>query len=380
MKFLELCLSPDLGGLELYVERCCRMLSETDELHGVLNAQGRLAGRLRDAGHTTSFLGTGYKPLPWIRARKLAGIIDGNGIALVHVHWGNDLPLASLAKRLSKVQPALVYTRQMQITQSKKDAYHRVVYEQMDLMLTITRNLERSARDYLPDGASERVRTLYYGVREPQKPADESERDKIRNEAGIPHVAFLCGLFGRLQHEKGQHLLIEAIARARDQGDEIHALIVGHEMENGYHQTLREMAMRHGIPDCIHFLDFVENPQRYMQACDCVVLATREETFGLVLAEAMRAGVAVIGSDRGGVPEIIENEKSGLMFESMDAADLGKQLSRLKNAPGLRQRLAADGKDRADRLFDQEAHFRSLREIFEEVEARRREDHNRVKQ
>lgn len=371
MRILELCLSPDLGGLELYCERCCRMLSASDEVHATLNLQGRLAERLRDAGLTTSYLGHGFKPLPGMRARKLARIIDENEIDLVHLHLGDDLPLASIAKRLSGTKPALVYTRQMQITRPKKDLYHRLVYDQMDLMLTITRKLERSARDYLPQGANERVRTLCYGVKNPGEAVDETSRNAIRHDAGIPRDVFLCGLFGRLQREKGQYLLIEAIARNRDRGDTIHALIVGHEMQSGYRDTLRNKASEFGVGDRVHFLDFVERPQRFMQACDCVVLATKEETFGLVLAEAMRARVAVVGSNRGGVPEIIEHEKSGLLFESMDANDLANQLSGLNDSPQLREKLAANGKERADRLFDQEAHFRTLREILVKVEAER---------
>jgi len=371
VRVLELCLSPDLGGLELYCERCCRTLSESDEVLATLNPKGRLAERLRDTGLTTSYLGHGFKPLPGMRARKLARIIDENEIDLVHLHWGADLPLASIAKRLSGTRPALVYTRQMQITRPKKDLYHRLVYEQMDLMLTITRKLEQSARNYLPQGANERVRTLYYGVSGPGESIDEMTRRAIRRDAGVPSDVFLCGIFGRLQHEKGQLLLIEAIAINRDRGHAIHGLVVGHEMQSGYRDTLRNKASELGVGDRVHLLDFVEGPQRFMQACDCVVLATKEETFGLVLAEAMRAGVAVVGSKRGGVPEIIEHERSGLLFESMDANDLANQLSRLNDSTQLRERLATNGKERAERLFDQEAHFRALREILVEVEAER---------
>ena len=66
------------------------------------------------------------------------------------------------------------------------------------------------------------------------------------------------------------------------------------------------------------------------------------------------------GSDRGGVPEIIEHEKSGLLFHSEDADDLYRQLSRLWSDREFCSQLALAGKERADEMFDEELHFPAL--------------------
>ena len=101
-----------------------------------------------------------------------------------------------------------------------------------------------------------------------------------------------------------------------------------------------------------------------MPAFDVVVLATEMETFGLVLIEAMRSGVAVVGSNAGGVPEIIEDGVSGLLFEPGNAADLAAKLRRYCMDRDLRRRLAAAGKARADSLFALERHYQDLKQMF----------------
>ncbi|MBT8118490.1 MAG: glycosyltransferase family 4 protein, partial [Gammaproteobacteria bacterium] len=108
-------------------------------------------------------------------------------------------------------------------------------------------------------------------------------------------------------------------------------------------------------------------PQQLMQICDCICLTTYEETFGLVLPEAMRAGVAVIGSDKGGVPEIIAHQKTGLLFESENAESLYQQIAQLYDDPAMKQRLASEGRKKADSTFDNDLHFDKLENILSDV-------------
>ncbi len=122
------------------------------------------------------------------------------------------------------------------------------------------------------------------------------------------------------------------------------ALIVGHEMKPGYRDTLKQQAESLDVLDHIIFQDFTPAPQQLMQVCDCVILASGQETFGLVLPEAMRAGVAVIGSNSGGVPEIIDHEKTGLLFETKNTGDLYQQVERLFLNPEFQEQNSTTGK------------------------------------
>jgi glycosyltransferase involved in cell wall biosynthesis len=366
MKIIELCLSPDLGGLELYMYRCCRELQDGAEVIPLVCDNGRLQQRLQAEGLKPRVLERRNRALPLLAARRLAHVIDEEQVDIIHLHWTKDIPLAAFAKAFSRRKPMLVSTRQMQITRPKRDPYHEFLYRQIDLNITITEALADDMRGFLNPDFAERVVPLYYGVAAPKEFLAAEERQALRGELGIGPSTFLVGLIGRIKHYKGQHLLVEAIGKALLQGEDVAALIVGHAMEQDYLADLKRQVVDNGWQERILFRDFVEQPQRLMQACDAVVLTTVEETFGLVLVEAMRAGVAVVGSDRGGVPEIIDHEQTGLLFRSTDGDDLYRQLQRLSQDREFCAQLAAAGKEKADRLFDEEQHFKALFTLLEQ--------------
>lgn len=357
-------MSPGLGGLELYVLRSSLALSAHHYVISVINAQGKLADRYRDhPALNIRYLNYRRSYLPLFRARQLAKLIDQNQIDVIHMHWGNDLALAALAKKISRRNPALVYTRQMQITRSKDDFYHRFLYSQMDLMLTITNALKAEAQKFIHQFAK-RITTLYYGVAYPAHKLSTEEINQKRKELNFSSDDFIVGLFGRLEDGKGQHLLLKAVAEAKSSNISIKALIVGHEMAPGYSAILKKLADDLDISQQIQFSDFVTEPQGLMQICDCLALASYEETFGLVLPEAMRAGIAVIGSNAGGVPEIIDHESTGLLFGSRNATSLCQQICRLQSDPEFKNRLALAGKQKADAVFNQDEHFRKLEQYL----------------
>lgn len=367
MNILELCLSPGLGGLELYVYRASTALSNNHNITVALTKNGKLDKYYQEHSDIERiYLKPYINPAPFINARKLAKIIDNNNIDIIHMHWGKDFSLAALAKYFSNRKPALVYTRQMMITRAKNDFYHNFLYGQMDLMLTITKELEMLAKSFIRRYAG-KIKTLYYGVEQPDDLLDDDNIKHQREALGFSENDFIVGLIGRLEESKGQHLLIKAIDIARQKGHKIHALIAGHEMTPGYREKLKNQAKELGVVENIVFQDFVSKPQMLMQLCDCILLASGRETFGLVLPEAMRAGVAVIGSNSGGVPEIIEHDNTGLLFESGNANSLFEQIERLYIDPDFKYKLAQQGKKSADERFNNALHFNKLEQYLESV-------------
>lgn len=364
MNVLELCLSAGLGGLELYVFRSSKALVdsqlEQNTVIPVLRKGSKLDNYYKEhASFNIKYIKHFFSPLPLLNARKLAAIIDNNDIDVIHMHWGKDMPLAAFAKTFSRRKPALVYTRQMMITRAKNDFYHNFLYHQLDLMLTITKELEGLCKKFIPSFA-DRITTLYYGVRRPADFLDDDDVEQQREKLGFSRSDFVAGLIGRLEESKGQHLLIEALHKAKQKGQDMKALIVGHEMNPGYRDTLKNQANDLGVNDNIVFQDFTSEPQQLMQLCDCIILASGQETFGLVLPEAMRAGVAVIGSNSGGVPEIIDHEKTGLLFETQDSISLYQQVERLYLDANFKDKIALQGRQSADMRFDNDVHFQKL--------------------
>lgn len=366
MKVLELCLSTGVGGLELYAVRTASQLqSRNIECIAVVARDTMTAERIQQNGVQTIEFEKAHRYLPLLSARRLANIIDGQKIDVIHMHWARDLNLAVLAKRFAKRPVKLVYTRQMMITRPKHDVYHRFLYRHVDLFLTITEQLRELAHQYLPM-PKDAIKTLYYGVQEPLL-LTEQEKSNLRQSLDIPVGSFAVGMVGRIEKGKGQHLLVQAVKQIVALGTKIHATIIGPAMKSDFEATLKKQVEEWGLTDNVHFYGSHNNPIEIMSAFDVVVLATKQETFGLVLIEAMRNGVVVIGTRAGGVPEIIDEGITGLMFAPENSQELVDKLLLLINDKGFCDKLAKAGKIKADRIFAQENHYQRLVDFMEQI-------------
>lgn len=360
-KILEICLSSGYGGLELYMAKVAGYLNTNKyNVRVLVRADSFLDKRLAQQGLVRDYLSMSFHHFPLFAARRLARYIRDHQIDLIHVHHGKDVFLCVLAKVLAG-RGRLVYTRQMALTRYKHDPYHRFIYRHVDAYLTITCVLQEDAIKYLPIDA-ERVQLLYYGV--PQPPQDRLDCAQYLRDHGLEPDAFKIAIFGRVEEIKGQHLVVAAATRLNREGHKVQAAIIGHVMDEKYFAALQQDIERNKLQGVIRYLGFHDQPVRIMPCFDVVVLATRCETFGLVLPEAMRAGTCVIGTNCGGVPEIIEHGKTGLLFKPDDADDLANQLRKLVIDAEYRQRLTEAGRRDADARFSEEQHFGHLMQVF----------------
>lgn len=346
MKILELCLSLDLGGLELYVQKAFNILAQDNDVFLVLAKNSSLSKRQEPNLYLSGFA----------KAFKLASFVIKNKIDIIHFHWAKDLRLCVTTKIICGIlgrKIAIVYHRHMQIPSNKKSFYHRFVYSKIDLMLVITKNLHEEARRFLPKSFANKIHTLYY-------PVEASVKKNItRKSVDIGENDYLVGLFGRIEHQKGQHLLIQAITNINKTKD-IKALIVGRAMNEAYKTELTKNANNN-----VRFLDFTQDVYELMSLCDLIVLTTKNETFGLVLAEAMLLGVGVIASNKGGALELVgKDEQRGLLFESMNATSLEEKiLFAYNNKDSIAQKITL-AKDFAQEKFAQNLHTKKLNELL----------------
>ncbi|MCK4863957.1 MAG: glycosyltransferase family 4 protein [Gammaproteobacteria bacterium] len=366
MKILEICTSKGFGGLELYVLNVAKFLAETNSATTtvLVNKNSFLHKKLSENNIISRPFTSVFHHFPFFSAFKLSSYINKNKIDVMHIHWGDDLFLAVLAKALSRRNVKLIYTRQMSLTRSKDDFYHRFLYKNVDAYVVITKTLFNDAEKYLPI-SKDNIHLLYYGV--PASSNDIEQCHKYIADSKMANNVFRIAIFGRIEQGKGQHLVIEAAKKLKEQGKEIQVAIIGHIMDDAYFNKLQITIKEDNLKNNIFYLGFHNNPTSIMSCFDAVVLATKCETFGLVLPEAMRAGVTVIGSNCGGVPEIIQHEKTGLLFESENVVDLTTQLSKIVTDKELCKKLAKAGKKDADERFSEEKHFNKLVKLFEAV-------------
>jgi glycosyltransferase involved in cell wall biosynthesis len=181
-----------------------------------------------------------------------------------------------------------------------------------------------------------------------------------RHRWGLPHGVPIVASIGRLQRGKGHGTFIEAAERLRGRA---HFVIVGDSQfgrEMAYRETLTHAAAAAGVA----MLGHIDDLSAFYKACDVVVLASETpEAFGLVLAEAMAAGVSVIGTRSGGPEEVIGD--SGLLVAPGNVSQLSEAIGQLLEAPQRRRELGARGAARAMLLYSAESMARSWEEVLE---------------
>jgi len=179
------------------------------------------------------------------------------------------------------------------------------------------------------------------------------------------------GTFGRW---KGHTTFLDAVARLpRDLA--VRAYIIG----GALYQTagsqyslddLRRYAAERGLVDRVGFTGFVAHPEEALRALDIVVHAsTSPEPFGLVIAEAMACGRAVIASDAGGAREIFTPGVDALIHTPGSAESLAARIAELARDPQARLRMGRAGRQTAERCFDRARLAADLVPIYQKTVA-----------
>jgi glycosyltransferase involved in cell wall biosynthesis len=155
-----------------------------------------------------------------------------------------------------------------------------------------------------------------------------------------------------LREWKGHDILIEAFQQIRHDIPDHHLLIIG---EGHFRTTIEHLIAKHGLTQRVHLLGHRDDIWWVLRALDAKILvSTRSEGISQALLQAQFAECPVIGSDCGGIPEIIHHEHTGLLVPKGAVAPLGQALRRLLGDPALGAHLAraAHCRAHADHTLD----------------------------
>jgi glycosyltransferase involved in cell wall biosynthesis len=177
----------------------------------------------------------------------------------------------------------------------------------------------------------------------------------------------LVGLFGRITHWKGQHVLIRALPLLND----VHALIVGDALfgEQSYRDEVVELAKTLGVADRVHWLGFRQDIPQLMRAVDVILhTSVSPEPFGRVIVEGMMARRPVIATADGASREILGNEYK-YMVKPADPSSLAEAiLDALKTDPVVRNDLIESNYLRACSRFSQQQMIEQIDKTLERIQ------------
>jgi glycosyltransferase involved in cell wall biosynthesis len=218
--------------------------------------------------------------------------------------------------------------------------------------------------------APEKVRHIPHGVdTERFRPASPAERAELRLRLGLPADGRIVAFTGRLLGGKGLETLLEAFASVAAQEPRAHLLIVG----SGDGQMLsveeqvRERVARGDLAGRVTMPGRVDNVEDYLRASDIFAFPSVFEGLGLSLIEAQACGLACIGSRTGGIVDVIEDRRTGLLVNPGQVDELAAALRDLLTDEARRTALGTAGRVRAVRDFDVRDSVDRYRGLFHEL-------------
>jgi glycosyltransferase involved in cell wall biosynthesis len=198
------------------------------------------------------------------------------------------------------------------------------------------------------------------------------ESSNFRNEIRVSKEHVLIGAVGRLEPWKGQHVFVKAAAEVANSYPDARFVIVGGKVigrgREKYEDGLRAIASELQIENKLYFAGHRKDISNVMSALDIYVHCSVDpDPLPGVVMEAMEMGKAVVGPRAGGVPEQIDEGKTGLLYNPGDYQTMAETICRLIASPELARDYGIAGKKRALTVFNKEHLCRKMENVYEDM-------------
>jgi glycosyltransferase involved in cell wall biosynthesis len=194
----------------------------------------------------------------------------------------------------------------------------------------------------------------------------------FRAAMAIPADALLIGHLGRLAPEKNLEYLATVVAAYLQTDSRAHFLVIG---SGPSEKIIQQIFVREGLADRLHHVSLLEQPllASGYQAMDVFVFASKSETQGMVLTEAMAVGVPVVALDASGVRELVDDGVNGRLLRDESVAAFVEALQWLAHLSSAQMTLLKEGARSTARKFSQESTVSRALALYERARLRRQD-------
>jgi glycosyltransferase involved in cell wall biosynthesis len=185
--------------------------------------------------------------------------------------------------------------------------------------------------------------TVYHGIDAPPELPFKATR-------GSP--SFRVGMLGTIDRNKGQHIAIEALRILLSRGIEANLVVAGNSYDPSFRLELLSMIEQLSLNERICFLGNVPSAREFISSLDVLLVPSFDEAFPTVILESFAMGTAVVASNVGGIPEIVEHEVNGLLVEAGNAQGFSDAIERLILDRDLRNKFRGNAHLKVVEGFD----------------------------
>lgn len=332
----------------------------------VLRSPSALGVELQREGLPLHFLGDGrFNP---VTLAKLVRLIKRARIEVLHLTDFGACTFGRLAGSLTGT-PAMVQviSHHSEFTARGFPPYvelaYRVLAPSTSRALAISPSVKEFAVQHM-GFAPEDVEVLYYPLPSHSfaEPTPESVTE-LRERLGIAADDPVIGAVTRFHPVKGIRYLVEAFARLSREYPRARLILVGQGPEE---ERLRRQVRELGVERQVVFAGFQRDVQRYVKLFSVSVVPSLEEGFGLVALESLALGIPVVASRLGGLPDVVDHGKTGLLVEPADPDAITAGIARILGDRDLHRLMSEAGPAAAQR-YSLDGYAGRLTEIYQEL-------------
>jgi glycosyltransferase involved in cell wall biosynthesis len=297
-------------------------------------------------------------------AWRLARVIKRLRPAIVHAHDAHGVAMASLALSLggSAISPALVASRRVDF-HLRSNSFSRWKHRQVDCFICAS----EAIRQILLAGhvPPERTVTIHEGIDVDHVQA--AEPVNIHEAFWLPHQAPVVGNVAALVPHKGQFHLIEAARLVVQQMPDVRFVILG---EGELREMLERQVREHRLEKHVFLPGFRTDVLGCMKSFDLFVMSSVTEGLGTALLDAMACRKAIVATQTGGIPEVVEDGVTGRLVAPRDHAAMAQAILGMLRDDRLRQQMADAGFERVQARFTVERMVSRTAAVYARVAGR----------
>lgn len=239
---------------------------------------------------------------------------------------------------------------------------HRLAGRCLDRAIAVS---QATGEDWVRCGyiASDRVVAIPNGI-DSAFFAPRCDKMEARRRWNFSDDEILIGGVGRLHEAKGFEFLIDAVARVLPEFPQVRLVLAG---EGPLREALVRQVESLGIGARVSFVGFQSDVRPFLEMLDVFVLSSRCEALPFALLEAMAMRLPVVATRTGGVAEVIQHGRSGLLAPSGDAAAIADRLRPLLRSPAMRRRMGCDSRERVVHDFSLEQSVARTIAVYREL-------------
>ena len=294
----------------------------------------------------------------YISGILLKRIIKKYNIEIIHANSEAAGIVAVKTRQKYNLDIPIVYIAHGVLPAKVKD-----IINQVDKIIAVS-NFSREAA--IKEGFSaNKIEVVYNGVDIDKFKPHEEKRNLLRKKYNIPQDAFTMIIVSRIKNlrNKGHQHLLNVLSEY-EVSKYWHLVVIGKGKGLG---SLKQKVKEHNLQDRVHLLGHKTDVENYEDMADVVVLPSYFETFGLVLAEGMAMEKPAVAFKVGGVPEVIEDNKTGFVVDYDNDDELVEKLAILAKNPDLCKQMGIQARKKVAKDFANGIMIKKLEEIYKSL-------------